>query len=104
MLFCLTLVPLTSEMAACGYGCKISNISAPIINLFYMDDLKFYSKNDQEQVGELKIVKQFSDDIGMEFGLEKCGKASFKKWKLASTGNIIIIEHTAIEELNLKGV
>ena len=72
--------------------------------MFYMDDLKFYSKNDQEQVGELKIVKQFSDDIGMEFGLEKCGKASFKKWKLASTGNIIIIEHTAIEELNLKGV
>ena len=59
-------------------------------NLFYMDGLKLYSKNDQEQVGELKIVKQFSDDIGKEFGLKKCAKASFKKGKLASTGNIII--------------
>ena len=33
-----------------------------------MDDLKLYSKNEQEQIGELKVVKQFSDDIGMEFG------------------------------------
>jgi len=44
----------------------------PISNLFSLDNLKLYSKNDQEQVGELKIVKQFSDDSGKEFGLEKC--------------------------------
>ena len=70
-----------------------------------MDDLKLHSKNDQEQVGELKSVKQFSDDIGMEFGLAKCAKASFKKGKLASsTGNIIIDEYTAIEELNKEGI
>ena len=100
LLFCLALVPLTSELATSGYGYKISNTSAPISHLFYMDDLKLYSKNDQEQVGELKIVKQFSDDIGMEFGLEKCAKASFKKGKLALTGNIIINEYTTIEELN----
>ena len=54
LLFCLTLVPLTSEMATSGYGYKISNTNAPISNMFYMDDLKLYSKNDQEQVGELK--------------------------------------------------
>ena len=102
LLFCLVLVPLTSELATSGYGYKISNTSAPISNLFYMDDLKLYSKNGQEQVGELKIVKQFSDDIGI--GLEKCAKASFKKGKLASTGNIILDEDTAIEELNQEGV
>ena len=78
LLFCLALVPLTSELATSGYGYKILNTSAPISNLFYMDDLKLYSKNEQKQVGELKILKQFSDDIGMEFGLEKCAKASFK--------------------------
>ena len=51
----------------------------------------------------LKIVKQFSEHIGMEFELEKCAKASFKKGKLASTGNIIIEEYTAIDELNQEG-
>ena len=82
----------------------IINTSAPISNLFYMDDLKLYSKNEQEQVGELKIVKQFSDDIGMEFGLEKCAKASFKRGKLASTGNIVIDDDTEIQELDQEGV
>ena len=47
MLFCLALVPLTSELATSGYGYKILNTSAPISNLFYMDDLKLYSKNDR---------------------------------------------------------
>ena len=69
-----------------------------------MDDLKLYSKNEQEQIGELKIVKQFSDDIGMEFALEKCAKASFKKGKLTSSGNIVIDVDTEIQELDQEGV
>ena len=104
LLFCLALVPLTSELAASGYGYKISNASAPISNLFYMDDLKLYSKNEKEQIGELKVLKQFSDDIGMEFRLEKCAKASFKKGKLTSTGNIVIDVDTEIQDLDQEGV
>ena len=42
----------------------------------------------------MKTVKQFSDNIGMTFGLEKCAKASFKK------GNIEINDDKAIQELN----
>ena len=68
-----------------------------------MDDLRLYNKNDQEQVGELKIVKRFSDDIGMGFGLEKCAKANFKKGKLASTGNIVIGDDIKIQELDQEG-
>ena len=65
-----------------------------------MDELRLYNKNDQEQVGELKTVKRFSDDIGMGFGLEKCAKANFKKGKLASTGNIVIDDDMKIRELD----
>ena len=72
-------------------------------NLFYMKDLKLNNKNKEKQVGELKIVTQFSDDIGMEFGLVECAKASFKKGKLTSTGNKIIDEETEIQELNQEG-
>ena len=49
-------------------------------------------------------MKQFSDDIGMLFGSEKCAKTSFKKGKPASTGNIVIDEYTAIEELKQEGI
>ena len=44
LLFCLALVPLTSELTATGYGYKIT--SAPVSNFFFMDDLKLYGKND----------------------------------------------------------
>ena len=36
-----------------------------------MDDLKTFGKNDREQISLLTVVKGFSDDIQMEFGLEK---------------------------------
>jgi len=42
-------------------------------------DLKTHAKNDQEQTGLLTIVKGFSDDIKLKFGLDKCAKATFKK-------------------------
>ena len=43
-----------------------------------MDDLKLYACNDYELEGLSKAVKAFTDDIGMEFSLDKCAKATFK--------------------------
>ena len=51
-------------------------------HLLCMDGLKLYAKNDKELVDLLSMVKQFSDDIGMKFSLDKCAKAKFIKGKL----------------------
>ena len=56
-----------------------------INHLFYMNDLKLYAKNGKELEGLLPTVKQFIDDIGMEFGLDKCAKATFIKGKFTRT-------------------
>ena len=58
--------------------------------LFYMDDLKLSAKNDHQLEGLLNIVKQFSHDIGMELGLDKCSKATFFRGKLLKAKNIIL--------------
>ena len=43
-----------------------------------MYDLKLFARNDQQHdQGLLNIVKQFSDDVQMEFGLNKCVIATF---------------------------
>ena len=76
LLFCLALAPLSSLLNKSGYGYDTSH--GKISHLFYLDDLKTYAKNDNEQTGLLKTIKSFSDDIGMEFGLDKCAKATFK--------------------------
>ena len=97
-------VPLPSELATSGMVTRSKTQVLQSAICFCMDDLKLYSKNEQEQVGELKIVKQFHDDIRIEFGLEKCAIASFKKGRLTSTGNIVIDKDTEIQELGQEGV
>ena len=74
-----------------------------INHLFYMDDLKLYAQNDGELEGLLKTVKAFIDDIGMEFGLDKCAKATFKRGKLVTSENIELSDDTIIMQLDQEG-
>ena len=55
-----------------------------------MDDLQAYAMNDEHLKKLLEIIKIFSDDIKMEFGLDKCAKATFIKGKLTKTSNIVL--------------
>ena len=102
LLFCISLIPLTLELKNSGYGYKIGEDK--FSHLFYMDDLKLYGKDDNEIEGLLKIVKGFSDDIGMEFGLDKCAKVTFKRGKLTKKDNIVLDEGTVIKDLEQEGV
>ena len=45
-------------------------------------DLKLFAKYDQQLQGLLNIVKSFSYNIQMEFGQDKCAKATFFREKL----------------------
>ena len=97
LLFCLALIPLSHMLNNTGYGYDV--LDGNINHLFYMDDLKLYGKDDSQIEGLLRTVKTFSDDIGMEFGLDKCAKATFKKGKLVQTSSIDLDIQTKIQEL-----
>ena len=64
-----------------------------------MDDLKTYAKSKSQQTSLLNIVKTFSDDIKMEFGLDKCAKATLKRGKLTETFDIQLDTDICIKEL-----
>ena len=55
-----------------------------------MDDLKLIAKSEEELQKEKQTVKTFSDDINMEFGLEKWAKITFKRDKLTHLQNLVI--------------
>ena len=38
----------------------------------YRDDIKLFAKNEDELEALKQAVKIYSQDIGMEFGIEKC--------------------------------
>lgn len=67
-----------------------------------MDDLKTSAKN-QEQTGLSIIVRGYSDDIKMDFGLEKYAKSTFKYGKLATTEKIQIDLDAIIQALEQEG-
>ena len=40
----------------------------------YMDDIKIFAKNEKELETLVQTIRIYSQDIGMEFGIEKCAK------------------------------
>ena len=56
--FYLTLAPLSSLINESTYGYHTQGHK--ITHLLYMDDLKMYAKNDNQQTGLLSTVKKFS--------------------------------------------
>ena len=102
LLFCISLVPLSLELNSSGYGYKIR--AERITHLFYMDDLKLHAKDDSELEELLRIVKGFNDDIGMEFGLSKCAKATIKRGKLEKYDHVQLDEEIIIKDLEQEKV
>ena len=66
-LFCLSLAPLSNMLnnTKCGYEIYRKKVN----HLFYVDDLKLFARNDGQLEGLLTTVKEFSNDIAMQFGL-----------------------------------
>ena len=69
--FCLALNPLSHLLQRTPYGYIIDRKPMQkISHHFYMDDLKLYAKNSDELQKVIKIVKNFSDGIRIEFCLD----------------------------------
>ena len=49
-----------------------------------MDDLKLYGKSENEIKRLVSTVEVFSQDIGMEFGIKKCGVIITNRGKVKS--------------------
>ena len=47
--------------------------------IFFMDDLKFYSQSEKGLDSLVQTIRVFSEDMGMEFGIEKCAMLVMEK-------------------------
>ena len=53
-----------------------------------MVDLKLYSRSETELDSLVQTVRVFSEDIGMEFGIEKCAMLVMEKGKIVKAAGI----------------
>ena len=100
LLFCVGLIPLSTRLNNMNNGYNIKAGHKQLTHLLYMDDLKLFSSSDEKLQNQLETVKEFSDDIGMKFGLDKCAKVTFKKGKYIHGENMDIDVDTSIRQLD----
>ena len=53
-----------------------------------MDDLKLYSRSEKGLDSLVQTVRVFSEDIGMEFGIEKCAMFVVEQGKILKSVGI----------------
>ena len=68
-----------------------------------MEDLKLYRKSENEIKGLVSTIELFSLDIGMEFGVKKCGVILMNRGKVKSTDGIELPSGEKIREIEKDG-
>ena len=68
----------------------------------YMDDIKLFAKNEKEPETLIHTIRICSQDIGMEFGIEKYAMLVMKSGKRHQTGGLELPNQDKIRTLREK--
>ena len=93
------MMPLNHILRKFTAGYKLSRSQEKITHLMYMDDIKSFAKNERELETLLRAVRIYSQDVGMEFGNEKCAMLVMKRGKRHMTDGIELPKHDKIRTL-----
>lgn len=82
--FCMALNPLSNllDKTNTGFTLTSDNTQFTLTHLMYMDDIKLYAADKQSLFHLADTTQQFSNDICMQFGVDKCKILSVVKGKV----------------------
>ena len=95
-------MPLKHILRKCPARYNLSKSQEMINPLMYMDDIKRFAKNEKEQETRLHGLRIFSQDIEMEFGIEKCSIQVMKSGKRHLTNGMKLQNQDKIRTLGEK--
>ena len=99
LLFIVSLILLGLLLCRSNLGYKLS--SGYVINhLLYMDDLKLYSRTEEEIQSLLNTVDIFSADIGMSFGIGKCAHIGIRRGNVSESDGVELPSGDVIRSLS----
>ena len=82
LLFIIAMMSLNHILRKCTAKYKLSWSQEKINHLMHMDDIKLFEKNEKNLETLIYTVRIYSQDIRMEFGIEKCAMLVMKSGKL----------------------
>ena len=71
---------------------KFSSNTEMIYHLLFMADLKLYANNEKGVDTLVQTIRISSDDIGMEFGIDKCATLVLKREKITKFDEISLAD------------
>ena len=88
LVFVLALIPLSLISRKTKAAYEFSESKEKINHLLFMNDLKLYSRDEKGLDSLVQTVRVFSEDIGMEFAIEKCEMLVNEKGKIVKSVGI----------------
>ena len=68
-----------------------------------MDDLKLCANSEEEPNTLVRTVYVFSTNIGMEFGIKKCGILTMKRGKIVKSEGINLPDGVVMKQVGQEG-
>ena len=101
MLFILSINPLSHLLRTTeGYTAGPPRArNTKISHLLFVDDLKTFDKNRPQAEQKLRVITEFTNDIGMRFGEEKCAFLNIEKGRCKKLGVTIEMNNLRMKEL-----
>ena len=104
LLFVICMIPLSLVLRKTKAYYEWGNKQYRINHLLFMDDLKLFGKTKDQIDFLVQTVQIFSEDIGMEFGLKKCGSLVLRKVKLIAGEGLYLNNDRLMKEFNEEGI
>ena len=99
LVFVLALVPLSLILRKAKAAYEFSESKEKINHLLFMDDLKLYSRSEKGLDSLVQTVRVFSEEIGMEFRMEKCAMLVLEKGQIVKSVGIELPDGKVIKSL-----
>ena len=103
LLSVLSMVPLSLILKKVNVCYKLGKKEYKLNHLLFMDDLKLYAKSEKQTNTLVRTVHVFSTDIGMEFGIKKCGILTMKRSKIVKNEGIKLPDGKVIRQVGQEG-
>jgi len=103
LLFIITIILLTRMLRQCDTGYQLGDGHIKINHLLIIHDLKLYGRNDREIESLVHTVGIFSEDNGMQYGIEKCATIKLQDGKIKHTEDIVLPNAHVIREVKEDG-
>ena len=99
----LNVVPLSLILKKVNACYKWGKSECKLNYVLFMDDLKLYAKSEGQTNTLVRTVHVFSTDIGMEFGIKKCGILKVKRGKIVKIEGIKLADGEVMKQVGQEG-